>query len=67
MHHAKRHVPPGYALGGIARVGQVQSLQVFVTVALSAALLDETITPRTIMFAAAVAATVWFGRKARVS
>ncbi|QKV18371.1 DMT family transporter [Oricola thermophila] len=57
----------GLALGGIARIGQVQLLQVFVTVALSAALLDETITARTVLFAAAVAATVWLGRKARAA
>ena len=57
----------GLAIGGIARVGQVQLLQIFITVALSALLLGETITIRTLLFAVAVAATVWFGRKARVS
>jgi drug/metabolite transporter (DMT)-like permease len=57
----------GLALGGIARVGQVQLLQIFVTVALSAVLLGETITLRTLLFAVAVAATVWFGRKARIA
>ena len=57
----------GLALGGIARVGQIQLLQVFVTVALSAWLLGETITLRTLAFAAAVAVTVWLGRKARIS
>ncbi|MFZ2101122.1 MAG: DMT family transporter [Oricola sp.] len=55
----------GLAIGGIARVGQVQLLQIFVTVALSAFLLGETVTARTVLFAVAVAATVWFGRKAR--
>jgi drug/metabolite transporter (DMT)-like permease len=57
----------GLAIGGIARVGQIQLLQIFVTVALSAWLLDETITFRTLLFAVAVAATVWFGRKARIA
>lgn len=57
----------GLAIGGIARVGQVQLLQIFVTVALSALLLGEEITLRTLLFAVAVAATVWFGRKARSS
>jgi drug/metabolite transporter (DMT)-like permease len=57
----------GLAIGGIARVGQIQLLQVFVTVALSAWLLGETITARTILFAGAVALTVWLGRKARVA
>jgi drug/metabolite transporter (DMT)-like permease len=57
----------GLAMGGIARVGQIQLLQVFVTVALSAWLLGETITMRTMLFACAVALTVWLGRKARVA
>lgn len=55
----------GLAIGGIARVGQVQLLQIFVTVALSASLLGELITTRTVLFAIAVAVTVWLGRKAR--
>ena len=55
------------AMGGIARVGQVQLLQIFVTVALSAMLLGETITVRTLLFATAVAAIVWFGRRARIA
>lgn len=57
----------GLAIGGIARVGQVQLLQIFVTVALSAMLLGETITVRTLLFATAVAAIVWFGRRARIA
>jgi len=57
----------GLAIGGISRVGQVQLLQIFVTVALSSALLGEQVTLRTLLFAIAVAATVWLGRKARVS
>lgn len=57
----------GLAIGGIARVGQIQLLQIFVTVALSAILIGETITLRTLLFAFAVAATVWFGRKSRIS
>lgn len=57
----------GLAIGGIARVGQVQLLQIFVTVALSAVLLGEDITLRTLLFALAVSATLWFGRKARIS
>lgn len=55
----------GLAIGGISRVGQVQLLQVFATVGLSALLLGETITLRTLLFALAVAACVWFGRKAK--
>lgn len=57
----------GLAIGGIARVGQVQLLQAFVTLGISALLLGETITPVMVAFAAAVALVVWFGRKARVA
>lgn len=56
----------GLALGGIARVGQIQLLQIFVTIGLSAWLLGETVSLRTLLFACAVAATVWFGRRARI-
>ncbi|WP_306048871.1 DMT family transporter [Oceaniradius stylonematis] len=56
----------GLALGGIARVGQIQLMQIFVTIGLSVWLLGETVTLRTLIFACAVAATVWFGRRARI-
>lgn len=56
----------GMAIGGIARVGQVQLLQSFVTLGLSALLLGETVTPVTLGFAAAVGVVVWCGRKAKV-
>ena len=46
------------AMGGIARVSQVQLLQPFVTFALAAFFNDETITPQILLFAAAVVATV---------
>jgi drug/metabolite transporter (DMT)-like permease len=57
----------GMAIGGIARVGQVQLLQSFVTLAVSALLLGEEITWVTLGFAVAVALVVWFGRKAKVT
>lgn len=57
----------GLALGGIARVAQVQLLQTFVTLAASAVLLGEVISPSTIGFATAVALLVWLGRKARIA
>jgi len=57
----------GLAMGGIARVGQVQLLQTFVTLILSALMLRENITAMTVLFALAVALVVWFGRKARIS
>jgi drug/metabolite transporter (DMT)-like permease len=53
----------GLALGGIARVGQVQLLQCFVTLAISALLLGETVTWQTVGFALAVVAIVALGRK----
>lgn len=48
----------GMAMGGIARVSQVQLLQPFITFALAAFFNDETITLQILLFAAAVVATV---------
>jgi len=53
------------AIGGIARVSQVQLLQPFVTFALAALFNDETITPQIILFAAAVVATVAISTRMR--
>ena len=55
------------AIGGVARVGQLQLLQPFVTFALSALVLSETITPETIAFALAVVVVVAIGRRAVVT
>ena len=52
------------ALAGVAKAGQVQLLQIFVTLAGSWALLGESITVFTIGFALLVAFCVWMGRKA---
>jgi drug/metabolite transporter (DMT)-like permease len=57
----------GLAMGGIARVSQVQLLQAFVTIAISALLLGETVTGETLAFALAVMVTVMVGRWARVA
>jgi drug/metabolite transporter (DMT)-like permease len=57
----------GLVLGGIARVGQTQLIQPFVTIAASALLLGETIGSRTVGFAAFVVAVVALGRKMRVT
>jgi drug/metabolite transporter (DMT)-like permease len=57
----------GLAIGGIAKVGQLQLLQIFVTILASATLLGEEITPRAIAFACLVAASVWLGRRAVVT
>lgn len=56
----------GLAMGGIARVGQVQLLQIFFTIAFSALLFGEPVAPSTWLFAAAVIATVVLGRRSAV-
>jgi len=56
----------GLAIGGIARVGQVQLLQIFFTMAFSALFFGETVAPSTWLFAAAVIATVMLGRRASI-
>ena len=56
----------GLAMGGIARVGQMQLLQTFVTLALAAWLIGETIDAETVGFAVAVVAIVGLGLRMRV-
>jgi len=55
----------GLAMGGIARVSQVQLLQPFVTFALAAFFNGETITLQIVLFAAAVVATVAISTRTR--
>lgn len=55
----------GLAMGGIARVGQMQLLQPFFTVAIAAVCNDEPVELETLAFAAAVVATVLIGLRAR--
>jgi drug/metabolite transporter (DMT)-like permease len=55
----------GMAMGGIARVSQVQLLQPFVTFALAAFFNDENITLQILLFAAAVVATVAISTRTR--
>ena len=55
----------GMAMGGIARVSQVQLLQPFVTFALAAVFNGETITVQILLFAAAVVATVALSTRTR--
>jgi drug/metabolite transporter (DMT)-like permease len=57
----------GLALGGIARVGQVQLLQVFMTLGFAALLFGERVDPVTWLFAGAVLATVVFSRRSAIS
>lgn len=53
----------GLALGGIARVGQVQLLQPFLTLIGAALILGETLDASTLLFATAVLAVVGIGRR----
>ncbi len=56
----------GLALGGIARVSQVQLLQTFVTLVIAAALNDERVDALTWLVAVAVVALVLLGRRAAI-
>ncbi len=55
------------AIGGVARVSQVQLLQPFVTFVLAALVLGEAISTEMIVFALLVAAIVAFGRRAAIA
>ncbi|HEU4622885.1 MAG TPA: DMT family transporter [Burkholderiaceae bacterium] len=57
----------GLALGGIARVGQVQLLQIFITIGFAATLFGERVALSTWIFAGAVLTCVAAGRKAPIS
>ena len=57
----------GLAIGGIARVGQVMLLQPFMIVALALPVNGEAIDVETLLFAAAVVATVLIGQRMRVT
>jgi drug/metabolite transporter (DMT)-like permease len=56
----------GLALGGVARVSQIQLLQAFVTLAVAAVVLGEPIDAATLGFAVAVVAVVALGRRAPI-
>ena len=56
----------GLAVAGIARVGQVQYLQIFLTLLVSSLLFGEVIEPRTVGYAVAVVAVVIIGTRMRV-
>ena len=53
----------GLALGGIARVSQIQLLQPFITLLVSALFLSEIIEIETIVFVLLVVSSVWLGKK----
>ncbi|NRR29778.1 DMT family transporter [Oxalobacteraceae bacterium] len=56
----------GMALGGVARVGQVQLVQPFLTLLGSSLILGEALETATVLFAIAVIAVVALGRKMQV-
>jgi hypothetical protein len=55
----------GMAVGGVARVGQVQLLQPFLTLVVAYFLLGETITLMNMAFALCVLVVVVWGKKTR--
>jgi drug/metabolite transporter (DMT)-like permease len=57
----------GLSLGGIARVRQIQLMQLFFTLAASAWLLGEIIDGRLLVYGMAVTAAVAFGARARIA
>lgn len=56
----------GMAIGGVARVGQIQLLQPFLTILASAILLGETVEPIALVTACLVVASVAAGKKASI-
>ena len=56
----------GLALGGIARIGQIQLIQPFLTILASAVLLGEHLTIETVGFAAAVIVCVVLGKRTQI-
>ncbi len=56
----------GLAVGGVAKVGQVQLLQTFMSQIAAFFMLGEPLTLRSLLFALLVAVCVWFGRKSQV-
>ena len=57
----------GLALGGVARVSQLQLLQPFITIAASAWLLNEAIDSHTAWFAIAVVAVVALSKRMAIN
>jgi drug/metabolite transporter (DMT)-like permease len=57
----------GLALGGIARIGQLQLIQPFMTIFASVIVLGEHLSIETIGFAAAVIVCVMLGKRTQIS
>lgn len=55
------------AMGGIARVGQATLMQPFVTLLISAIVLNEIVTMETYAFALVIVVVVWFASRARMN
>ena len=53
----------GLAMGGIARVSQIQLLQTFITIGASIVLLGEKINLQMVIFSILVVGSVWIGKK----
>ena len=53
----------GLALGGIAKVGQIQLLQPFFTLVIASILLSEPIGLTAVIFATAICLVVWISKK----
>lgn len=53
----------GMTLGGVARVGQMQLLQPFMTLALAGLFFGERVPPTFWLFAGVLSVVVWFGRR----
>ena len=56
----------GLELGGIAKIGQLQLLQPFITIFTSAILLSEKLSPSMFIVLAIVLASVYIGKRSRV-
>lgn len=57
----------GLALGGIARVSQVQLIQTFITLFASSILLDEKISFVMIIFTVLIMVTIWIGKQMTIN
>ena len=57
----------GLSIGGVARIGQIQLLQPFLTILASAAFLGEPLKSTTLLFAAGVIACVALGKRTQIS
>jgi len=57
----------GLLMGGIAKVSQVQLLQLFLTLGFSSLLLGESLEPMMLLVAALTVGLIYFGRRTKIS